>query len=107
METASATHPCILSDIEATVPYKENCCVYLLSVESPIRRLYVQKKEWKVDVSTQNISSGRFSFPYTFFSLCIAVRHDIIYLTVDLSIYLIFTPENINFLVYYIKFQVL
>ena len=39
METASVAHPCALSDIEATVPYKENSCVYLFSVKSPIRLL--------------------------------------------------------------------
>ena len=36
METASIAHPCALSDIVATVPYKENCCAYLFSVASPI-----------------------------------------------------------------------
>ena len=40
METAPVAHPYILSDIVATVPYKRNCCVYLLSAESPIPELY-------------------------------------------------------------------
>ena len=39
METASFAHPCALSDIVATVPYKENCCVYLFSMESPITKI--------------------------------------------------------------------
>ena len=41
METASVVHPCALSDIVATAPYKANCCVYLFSVESPIYSLLI------------------------------------------------------------------
>ena len=30
MDTAAVAHPCALSDIERTVPYKENCYVFFL-----------------------------------------------------------------------------
>ena len=29
MDTASVAHPCALSDIDATAPYKESLCVYM------------------------------------------------------------------------------
>ena len=43
MDTASVAHPCALSDIEATAPYKENCCVYLFSLERPLYSLFINK----------------------------------------------------------------
>ena len=48
--TAQARHPEVLSDSVSPLPYKENRCVYLFSVESPI--IYIH---------------------YTFYIMCIGI----------------------------------
>ena len=84
MDAASVTHPCALSDIEATAPYKGNCCVYLFSVESPIRKertlicsvrlsamysVCVQPAEWQpTDTSAKDATTPSSRSPGTFSS---------------------------------------